>query len=152
VKVRRPDSPRTPARPRSGVRGDVDTRLAALAALAAALLAVAVLVATLFTSPVGVAAAVAALVVAGGCAWIALSHSGPARMLALAAVAVAVMAAIAALYLGGAGWGIVAFVVALGLFTVASRACGAEPASRVARRDQRRHRAGRGVPPLPCSS
>jgi diacylglycerol kinase family enzyme len=121
VKERRPHSPRTPARPQSGVRGGVDTRLAALAALAAALLAVAVLVATLFASPVAVAAAVSALIVAAGCAWIALSRSGPARMLALVAVAAALTAAAAALYLGGAGRGILAFVVALGLFTVASR-------------------------------
>ncbi len=107
--------------PRGDGRGGVEARLAALSALAAALLAVAVFVATLFTSPVGVAAAVGALVVAGGCAWIALTRSGPARKLALLAVTVAVAAAIAALYLGGAGRGILAFVVALGLFTVASR-------------------------------
>jgi diacylglycerol kinase family enzyme len=120
VTARRPPlHPET--RPKRGVHGGVNARLAALAALAAALLAVAVLVATLFTSPAGVAVAVAALIVAGGCAWIALSRSGLARTLALVAVAVAVVAAIAALYLGGAGRGIVAFVVALGLFTVASR-------------------------------
>jgi len=127
-----------------GGRGSVEARLAALAALGAALLAVAVLVATLFASPLGVAAAVTALIVAGGCAWIALTRSGPARTFALTAVTAAVALAIAALYLGGAGRGIVGFVIALGLFIVASRtvrrrthtarrAAGPRPARRGAR-------------------
>jgi diacylglycerol kinase family enzyme len=123
----------------------VQARLAALAALAAALLAVAVFVATLFTSPLGVAVAVVALVVAGGCAWIALTRSGPARMLALVAVTAAVAAVIAALYLGGAGRGILVFVVALGLFTAASRSARrrTRPARRMPARQPSRPRAAR---------
>ena len=138
--------------PRGDGRGGVEARLAALSALAAALLAVAVFVATLFTSPVGVAAAVGALVVAGGCAWIALTRSGPARTLALLAVTVAVAAAIAALYLGGAGRGILAFVVALGLFTVASRSV--RRRTRPGRRatGPRPPRTGDGPPSGPCCS
>jgi diacylglycerol kinase family enzyme len=99
-------------------------RLAALAALGAALVAVAVLVVTLFTSPLAVAAAAAALVVAGGCAWIALTRSGLARMLGVAAVVVAVVASATALVLGGAGKGVAVFLAAIAVFTIAARSAG----------------------------
>ncbi len=79
------------------------------------------LVATLFTSLLAVAAAAAALVVAGGCAWIALTRSGVARMLGVAAAVLAIAASATALYLGGAGLGVAAFLAAIALFTVAAR-------------------------------
>jgi diacylglycerol kinase family enzyme len=100
------------------------TRMAALAALGAAVLAAAVLVATLFTSPLAVAAAFAALVVAAGCAWLALTRPGATRIVALILVATAVIAAIAALYLGSAGWGVVVFAAAVAVFGAASRSVG----------------------------
>ena len=99
-------------------------RLAALAALGAAVLAVAVLVVTLFRSPLAVLAAAAALVVAGGCAWFALTRTGVARMLGVAAAVLAVVASATALYLGGAHRGVAVFVVAIALFTIAARSAG----------------------------
>jgi diacylglycerol kinase family enzyme len=102
----------------------VKARLAALAALGAAVLAAAVLVAMLFTSLLAVAAAAALLVVAGGCAWIALTRSGLARMFGLAAAVLAIAASATALYLGGAGKGVAAFLAAIALFTVAARSAG----------------------------
>ena len=99
-------------------------RLAALAALGAALVAVAVLVVTLFTSALAVLVAAAALFVAGGCAWIALTRSGLARMLGAAAVVLGIAASATALYLGGAGKGVAAFLAAIAVFTIAARSAG----------------------------
>jgi diacylglycerol kinase family enzyme len=96
-------------------------RLAALAALVAAVVAAAVLVLTLFRSPLAVLGAAAALAVAGGCAWFALTRTGVARMLGAAAAVLAVVASAAALYLGGAHRGVAVFLVAIALFTVAAR-------------------------------
>jgi diacylglycerol kinase family enzyme len=109
-------APRHPA-----ARNDASTRLAALVALLAALVAAIVLVATVFRSPVAVAVAVAALVVAGGCSWIALTRSGLVRLLALAATLVAIAVSLTALFMGGAHRGVIAFAAALALFTVAAR-------------------------------
>jgi diacylglycerol kinase family enzyme len=125
-------------RPSSAARPVSDAaaaRLAALVALGAAVLAAAVLVATLFTSPLAVAAAIAALVVAAGCAWVALTHSGAARTFGLVALIAAVAAAAAALYLGSAGRGVVAFVAAVAVFTIAGRSVGRR--TRPARRTRR---------------
>ena len=99
-------------------------RLPALAALGAALVAVGVLVVTLFTSPLAVAAAAAALVVAGGCAWIALTRSGVVRMLGVTAVVLAVVASATALVLGDAGKGVAVFLAAIAVFTAAARSAG----------------------------
>jgi diacylglycerol kinase family enzyme len=114
--------PPTRARPARGA--GATPRLAALVALGAAVVAAAVLVATLVTSPLAIAAAIAALVVAGGCAWIALTRSGLVRLVGLVALAIAVTASLAALYLGSAGRGVVAFVLAVALFAIASRRVG----------------------------
>jgi diacylglycerol kinase family enzyme len=96
-------------------------RLAALVALLAAVAAAVVLVATVFRSPVAVIVAVAALLVAGGCSWIALTRAGFVRLLALAATLVAIAISLTALFMGGTHWGVVAFAAAIGLFAVAAR-------------------------------
>jgi diacylglycerol kinase family enzyme len=114
--------PATTVRPAG--RGGDTARLAALVALGAAVLAAAVLVATLVTSPLAIAAAIAALALAGGCAWFALTRSGVVRPVGVVAVAVAVAASLAVLYLGSAGRGVVAFVAAVALFAIAGRRVG----------------------------
>ena len=131
------------ARPVHAVSEGASARLAALVALGAAVLAAVVLVATLFTSLLAVAAAAAALVVAGGCAWIALTRSGVARMLGVAAAVLAIAASATALYLGGAGLGVAAFLAAIALFTVAARS-----ARRRSVRSRRPAARGTSAPPV----
>jgi diacylglycerol kinase family enzyme len=64
---------------------------------------------------------VVALLVAGGCSWIALTRSGLVRLLAVAAALVAVAVSLTALFKGGAHWGVVGFAAAIALFAVAAR-------------------------------
>jgi diacylglycerol kinase family enzyme len=99
-------------------------RLAALAALAAAVIAVLLFVLAVFTSPAGVAVGAAALCVAVGCGWLALTRSGAVRILALAGAGIATFAAVVALARGDILWAIVALVASVLAFTAASRSAG----------------------------
>jgi diacylglycerol kinase family enzyme len=118
-------------------------RLAALAALGAAVVAVLLLVLALFTSPLGVAVGGAALCIAAGCGWLALTRSGVVRGLALCGAGGATFAAVIALARGDILWAVVALVASAAAFTAASRSAGRRArrrrdAARPARADGRR--------------
>jgi diacylglycerol kinase family enzyme len=99
-------------------------RVAALAALAAAVLAALVLIFAFVTSPLGVVVGAASLCVAAGCGWLALTRSGGLRLLALAGAGVATFAAVVALARGDILWAVLAFVASTVAFTATSRSAG----------------------------
>ncbi len=116
-------------------------RIAALAALAAAVVAVLMLTLALFTSPAGAAVGMAAVCVAAGCGWLALTRSGLVRGLALAGAGAATFAAVVALARGDILWAVVAFAASLAIYTAASRSTGRA----VRRRRQRAMPQARGA-------
>jgi diacylglycerol kinase family enzyme len=126
-------------------------RLAALAALGAAVVAVLLFVLAVFTSPAEVAVGAASVCVAVGCGWLALTRSGGVRVLALAGAGVATFAAVVALARGDILWAIVALVASAAAFTGASRSAGRarrRGQARPARAPERRASRSRAQPVL----
>jgi len=91
-----------------------------------------------FTSPVGVAVGAAAVCVAVGCGWLALTRSGSVRILALAGAGVATFAAVVALARGDILWAIVALAASAAAFTGASRSAGRAKSRRQPQAPERR--------------